>query len=327
MVWILISLSIGVFFGLLLRLRGQERVAKFIEKSLIPVLYLFLFVIGFSNGSNPKVMEKFGWLSLEAALIALAGILGSLLLAPLAKRLVSRNPSSAGSSGVAPAAFAGRNAIGKGNNLRRQPNSDALHSSLKMFACFLLGIALGSSDLSNLATPFVGVVFLTVLHILLWVVGVAMGADPSILRSVRTARPAIFVVPVLVVIGTLMGTALIALLLPSVSPSQAMGVGAGLGCYTLSSALMTEAFGPALGVLALLVNLVREVVSIGLAPLIVRLFGPFGLLAVGAASTGSVLLPSISLCAGKDFVFLAVINGMVLMLAVPLLSTVIFQIV
>jgi len=81
-----------------------------------------------------------------------------------------------------------------------------------------------------------------------------------------------------------------------------------------------------LGVTALLVNLIREVVTIGFAPIIVRFFGPFGLLAVGATTTATSSLASVSICAGRIYVFLAVINGLVLTVAVPFLITMILQV-
>jgi uncharacterized membrane protein YbjE (DUF340 family) len=148
---------------------------------------------------------------------------------------------------------------------------------------------------------------------------VATGGDRQTWQQLRRMRPGVCLIPVLIALGTLVSTALASRLLPGISAAEAMGVGAGLGCYSLSSIMLTQLASPTIGLTALVTNLFREVFSLGFAPLLVRLFGPLGLIAAGASSSASVVLPSVYLLTGRQFVFVAVVTGVVLEFAVPTL--------
>jgi uncharacterized membrane protein YbjE (DUF340 family) len=160
---------------------------------------------------------------------------------------------------------------------------------------------------------------MTMLNAIILVVCIGLGADRRLHRIMRNMRPSLCLVPLCVVLGTLAGTALVAPWLVGISKLEAMGVGSGLSYYSLSSMMMTKYAGPMIGTVTLLANLVREIVSIGLSPLIVRLFGPFALIASGASSSCSVVLPMVDSFGGRDFVVVAIVSGLVLELAAPLL--------
>ena len=315
MLWVILFFVGGVLHGVFLRLRKKERKLLKFEASLFPILYLFLFIVGYSVGSNPNVMSKLGWLSLEAVVLAFSGLLGSLLLAPLATRIVRKNKS------LDDSLFQNRRAQNRAlvqEQGQTPPERDGIRASLLILISFFVGIMLGHMP-SILPPCDVRFAQLGVLYALMWVAGISSGGDRSAFHTLRKVHPVILVLPLFIVIGTLAGTAITSRLFLTVSPSQAMGVGAGMGYYSLSCALITSKVGASLGAIALLANLIREVVTIGCAPLIVRFFGPFGLLAAGATTTCTSSLPSVILCAGKRFTFLAVLNGIILSIAVPLL--------
>ena len=102
-----------------------------------------------------------------------------------------------------------------------------------------------------------------------------------------------------------------------------MAVAAGFGYYSLSSMLINQLADVSLGSMALISNMVRELVTLLFAPLFARVFGGLGpLSAAGAAS--DTCLPAIIRTSGERNTILGIFSGMVLTIAVPIFVTSIF---
>ena len=73
--------------------------------------------------------------------------------------------------------------------------------------------------------------------------------------------------------------------------------------------------------MALLANIVREVITLLGAPLLVRWFGPLAPITSGGATTMDTTLPVITRWSGQDFVVLSLFHGFVVDFTVPFLVT------
>ena len=82
---------------------------------------------------------------------------------------------------------------------------------------------------------------------LMFSVGVSVGNDPQTLRNFRSLNPRLIFLPVMTILGTLAGCAVVSLFLSHRSVTDCMAVGAGFGYYSLSSIFITEYKGPELG--------------------------------------------------------------------------------
>lgn len=98
-----------------------------------------------------------------------------------------------------------------------------------------------------------------------------------------------------------------------------LAVMSGLGYYSITSTLIAEVRGEELAVLGLFTNMFRELMSIFLAPLLIRLFGKMAPIASAASTSSDTVLPIILRFSGKEYALLAVFNGIVLTIAVPFL--------
>ena len=104
---------------------------------------------------------------------------------------------------------------------------------------------------------------------LMFCVGISIGNDPQTLKSFRSLNPRLLFLPVMTILGTLAGCAVVSLFLSHRSPSDCMAVGSGFGYYSLSSIFITEYKGAELGTIALLSNIMREIIALLCAPLLV----------------------------------------------------------
>lgn len=195
-----------------------------------------------------------------------------------------------------------------------------MKGSLIIVGFFLLGTLCGMfhllpSDLSQSNISFYA------LCALMFSVGISIGNDPQTLRNFRSLNPRLVLLPVTTILGTLSAAALVSLILPHRSASECMAIGSGMGYYSLSSIFITQYKGPELGTLALLSNILREIMTLLCAPLLVRWFGNLAPISAGGATTMDTTLPIITRTAGQQFVIVSIFHGFITDFSVPFLVT------
>lgn len=157
-------------------------------------------------------------------------------------------------------------------------------------------------------------------------IGLDIGRDESQWKQLRTQSWRVFLLPVMIALGSLGGAVIAAALLPQLTIKDALLISAGLGYYSLSSVLISAQYSALIGTIALLSNILRETTTLLFAPVLVRLFGGKALIASGGATSMDVCLPTIQKYAGNDSVYPAFVSGFILTMSVPLLVSVLLRI-
>lgn len=165
-----------------------------------------------------------------------------------------------------------------------------------------------------------------VLYLLMFQVGLSIGGDRKLKEILHSIRPKLLLVPLATISGTLLFSAAASLLLVKWSLSDCLAVGSGFAYYSLSSILITQLKAPSigaqlaaeLGTIALMANIMREIMALLGAPLFVKYFGRLAPICAGGATTMDTTLPVITRYAGKDLVFISIFHGILVDLSVPL---------
>ncbi len=193
-----------------------------------------------------------------------------------------------------------------------------MHNSLLILACFLAGLLLAwQTRLPAWLTDDRATLY--ALYALLFLVGMSVGSNGQTWAILRRINWKIVLVPAIVVLGTLLGTGVVAYFLPGISWQEGMAVGAGFGYYSLSGILISQMHSETLGVVALLANIMREMLTLLLTPLLVRHLGKLAPIAAGGATAMDTTLPIISRFTGSEYAIIAVFSGLVLTVLVPFL--------
>lgn len=194
-----------------------------------------------------------------------------------------------------------------------------MKSNLILLGSFLLGLALGGIDLvpSAIVESDLGNYLL---YLLLFLVGLSVGNDRDTIRGFRQLSPRLLALPFLTIIGSMCGGVVAALLLGQ-SLYEMLAVSQGLAYYSLSTILITEKLGITLGAIALFSNVFRELLTLLLAPLLVKYLGPLAPIAAGGATTMDVSLPAILNASGKEYLVPAIYHGFVCDFSVPIFVT------
>ncbi len=193
-----------------------------------------------------------------------------------------------------------------------------MKGSLTIVAFFILGTFAGLFNLipydftqSNLSYY--------ALCALMFSVGFSLGNDSSTLKRFRSINPRLVLLPLVTIIGTLVGSAFVSILLSHRSLTDCLAVGSGFGYYSLSSIFITEYKGAELGTVALLSNISREIITLLFAPLLVKYFSKLAPISAGGATTMDTTLPIIARFSGQSFIIVAIFHGFVVDLSVPFL--------
>jgi uncharacterized membrane protein YbjE (DUF340 family) len=155
------------------------------------------------------------------------------------------------------------------------------------------------------------------LYALLFFIGISFAHKQIPLGEVLR-RPDLLALPAGTLVGSLLGGLALSFLI-KLGPGESLAVSSGFGWYSLSGIILTDLDGPYLGTVALLANLMREMLALVFIPVVAR--GPLPSVAIGmgGATSMDVTLPVIDRSLGAQAVPLALVSGALLSFAVPVL--------
>ena len=292
----------GMLTGFLL----HKRNLSFIHPAITMLIWALLFLLGIEVGGNEAIIRGLHTIGLEAVVLTLGGTLGSVTAARLLWQALTDGKKKRPSE----------------TNTSQSAQSDTLHAlkgSLVIVGFFVLGVL---CSLMGIIPGHVGSrVSFYALCGLMMCVGISVGNDPQTLKNFRSLNPRLVFLPVMTILGTLAGTAVVSLLLTHRSLTDCLAIGSGFGYYSLSSIFITEYRGAELGTIALLANISRELLTLLAAPLLARWFGPLAPISAGGATTMDTTLPVITRVSGQEFVVVSIFHGFTVDFSVPFLVT------
>lgn len=83
---VLALMILGIGVGYIFRKRNLS----FISKLITVLIWILLFVLGLEVGSNPQIVSNLGKLGLDALIITVGALLGSIILAALLWKFVNK---------------------------------------------------------------------------------------------------------------------------------------------------------------------------------------------------------------------------------------------
>ena len=167
------------------------------------------------------------------------------------------------------------------------------------------------------------------LYALIIQIGLNLGYGGNIRMLIKRISWRAMFLPLATIVGTLLFSVLAGLCLGEWSVTDSLALGSGLGYYSLSSVLIIDIkshltgveAATRLGMLALLVNIVREMTALICGPWFAKVFGKYAPISAAGVTSIDVTLPMIIRCVGTEAAPMALIHGMVLEISVPLLVT------
>ena len=282
------------------------------------LIWLLLFLLGIEVGSNEMIVRSLPTLGVEALLLSSAATLGCCVLAWMLWRFSKNNTVQENAKNETSAEKEGNPAEKEGlqgSSLIR--GLKVMKGSLIVVGFFIIGL-LGGIEKMVPSWLLDGDVSFVALCGLLLFVGLGIGLNPEMKKEVRSLSPRMALLPVVTIIGSWLGALLIWTVLHR-TLSDCMAINSGFAYYSLSSIFITEYRGAELGTIALLANIIREMLTLLGAPLMARWFGPLAPISVGGATTMDTTLPILSQTLGQRYIALSIYHGFVVDFTVPFL--------
>ena len=322
---VILFIFLGILSGVLCRkLSTGARIsltdvaARWQGRIVTWLIWLLLFLLGIEVGSNEMIVRSLPTLGVEALLLSSAATLGCCVLAWILWRVLKNNTVQENAMNETSADKEGNPAEKEGlqgSSLIR--GLKVMKGSLIVVGFFVIGL-LGGIEKMVPSWLLDGDVSFVALCGLLLFVGLGIGLNPEMKKEVRSLSPRMALLPVVTIIGSWLGALLIWTVLHR-TLSDCMAINSGFAYYSLSSIFITEYRGAELGTIALLANIIREMLTLLGAPLMARWFGPLAPISVGGATTMDTTLPILSQTLGQRYIALSIYHGFVVDFTVPFL--------
>lgn len=195
-----------------------------------------------------------------------------------------------------------------------------MKGSLIIIGFFILGIAAGLSGMVPESIIDGDLTFYALCALLLCV-GIGIGSDRNIVTKFKSLDVRMALLPLGTALGTFAGSLVVSFILSGRSPLDCLAVGSGFGYYSLSSIFITEYKGAELGTIALLANIIREMVTLLLSPVLAKAFGPLAPISSGGVTSMDTTLPIIMASSGEQYSAVSIFHGFILDFSIPFLVT------
>jgi uncharacterized membrane protein YbjE (DUF340 family) len=156
-----------------------------------------------------------------------------------------------------------------------------------------------------------------ILYFLLFLIGLAMGADKNLFINLKKITPKMLIIPIGTIVGTYLTAICFTFLTHILTLKESLLIASGFGFYSLSSNLISSSVPGSLGLIVFFTNLFREFFVLLFAKQIVFIFGKSSLIPI-SASASDMCIPVISSLLGEEAVFEALFNSMLLTVLVPM---------
>lgn len=163
-----------------------------------------------------------------------------------------------------------------------------------------------------------------ILYLLMFSVGISVGMNKSVFGKIRQYHVKIFLIPLGIIAGTVAGGFVCCLLLGD-RLAESMAVVSGLGWYSLSGVLVTSMINAQMGSIAFLSSLLREIISFLTIPWVSKHLNAYTTIAPAAATSEDTTLPVIMKYTSEEVAVLAVFNGVLCSVMVPVLTKFLFD--
>ena len=338
---VLIITFIGIALGYLFR---KVKVLQKLSESISWTIWLLLFFFGLQVGANEQVVGSLDTLGLKALFIALAGSLGSCVTAWGLSRWVLKDATHQYTSdhrqAIPQSPDNGYLSEEKAQlcNTNLSGRKDTLGTKMKRLLQYAAGFITAGFFAVGCVCGMAGIVpqqlcggavSMYVLYALMVQVGMSVGCDRRLKEMLTSLSPKLFLLPVGTIVGTLVAVAAAGMAMQGLKLSDCLAVGAGFGYYSLSSVLITQikepevgaALAAQIGTIALMANIIREIITLLFAPAIRKVFGRLAPISAGGATSMDSTLPVITVACGKEMAFISIFHGVLVDFSVPFLVT------
>ena len=288
--------------GALISWRGLPKsILKGLDILINIALIILMLVIGLNIGISPQVMDNLGRIGLNCAVISVTAIFASAFLVSLCEKT------------ILPLEETRKRFVSESSGSESESQTSIIVVIMPL--CIVLGVIGGYFVFKDISTALLDIV-LTMSLILLYIsVGVSLGENKHVLSYTKQLGIRILILPAAIFIGSILGGLIVGIVL-RIPLHYSVISASGMGYYSLTGATMTDYFGIEAGTYGFIVNVIRDVFTIILMPVLTRISKGSPIAAGGAGCMDTMLVP-VTKAVGIELGVVALISGTILTFLVP----------
>lgn len=191
--------------------------------------------------------------------------------------------------------------------------------TLLILGAVTLGILAGYFVLPEWFINISGTLLSVFLCMLLFFVGIDMGIDGTLVENFKSAGWRIICIPFVVIIGSVVGGAIGGLILP-MSVQDGLCISGGFAWYSLAPVMLMD-YSVKVSAMSFMHNVMRELISILVIPLVARRIGYIESISVAGSVAMDVCLPIVERSTSPNVAVYSFITGATVSASVPILTT------
>lgn len=306
--------AVGAFWGSTARKKGKNM--AFTGPIQTVAITCLVIVMGLRMGSNEEVINNLGSIGLYAFVFTLITLALVVLGIWITRKIVKIDRY-------------GRMEATEKLDVKSKDEPQEKPKINKMTIFIVCGVALGMLLGYTIIRPafennyevFNNAASLAInigLCVLLLFVGVDIGMEGTIVENFKKVGARVFAFPVMTIIMSLLAGVICALFMPF-SVKEGLAIAAGFGWYSLAPGIIMEAGLVTVSAISFMHNVMRELFSILLIPLVAKKVGYVETTGMPGAAAMDVCLPIVERATSADVAVYSFISGVILSFLVPIM--------
>ncbi len=277
-----------------------------------------VFIMGIRIGSNEQIVGNLGSYGLYSAVYTLVILFMSALAVSIVRRALKMNRyglvvKDSDSDNEAEAQKEKKEAGGKIDKMTMLIVGGVVAGILVGY--FICGMIFADEAAFEAGLSLAITIGLCILLIF---VGLDLGLEGQVISNFKNAGLRILAIPVAIALGTMVGAIVCSVLLP-VTMGESLAIGCGFGWYSLGAGILMDAGYVTAGAISFMHNVMREVFSIILVPIVAKYIGYVEAVALPGAPGMDVCLPIVERSTSGTVAVYSFISGCALSLSVAFL--------
>lgn len=315
--------------------KNRHRADKlaFVQKSLMPVVYILVLIMGLRMGVNEQVTSNLGTIGVQSLVITVFAVGGSMIFITGVRKimrmdkygnLMAKIKAENDGEGETPSDAADKNASDKGDN--KLSKSD-IQSTCIILGLVVVGMLAGYFIIAGMMPQFLdefdiisGHSLTVFLCCLLFCVGFDLGMQGTVISSIKAVGVRALAFPFAAVAGSLIiGTA--ASMFFGFTMREGIAISAGFGWYTYAPTVIASAGSEFMvaSAVSFMHNVIREVSGIVLIPILAKKIGYLEMTGIPGVAAMDVCMPIVERSCRHDTVVYSFSVGLLMCIATSLL--------
>lgn len=306
--------------------KNRHRADKFtfIQKALMPVVYILVLIMGLRMGVNEQVTSNLGTIGLQSLVITVFAVGGSMIFITAVRKIMKMDKY--GNLESAAADSSDENTEDGSDEKQKLSKSD-IRSTCIILGLVVVGMLAGYFIVAGMMPQILdefdvvsGHSLTVFLCCLLFCVGFDLGIQGTVISSIKTVGARALAFPFAAVAGSLIiGTA--ASMFFGFTMREGLAISAGFGWYTYAPTVIASAGSEFMvaSAVSFMHNVIREVSGIVLIPILAKKIGYLEMTGIPGVAAMDVCMPIVERSCRHDTVVYSFAVGLLMCIVTSLL--------